>query len=174
MCPCLSSAREKAKAFIHSPLRSLSTNTETSAKPHAFVSTFCDCCKTSDCKGLCKVHSQVCPALRPDNTHRSELNIFYCTAGAGWKGRAIQNARPTLQHGISSWETEKVFRIAPWFIRNNSKVDTTPTFHPTHSFITKSTEMQALRNWIPSPTFLLHKASCWILSVTSATAWITL
>lgn len=126
------------------------------------------------CKGLQKVLSQLHPTLGPADLPRTKLNTFYCTAGANWKGRAAQNTRkiPRCKHGNGSWETEKLFKIAPWFIRNNSKVDTSPTFHPTRGFITGTREMQALRNRIPSPTFLPHKASRWVLSVTSATAWI--
>lgn len=158
--------RRKGERFFF-PSEALTTNTETSAKLPVFASTFRGCCKTPDGEGLSEVCSQV---LRPGNTHWTKLSMFYCTAGASWEGRAIQNAYPTLQCGNGSWETEKLFKIAPWFIRNNSEVDTSPTFHPTHRFITDIREMQALKNQIPAPIFLAHKASCWVLAVTSATA----
>ena len=75
--------KRKGESFF-SPQRSLTTNAETSSpKLPVFASTFCGCCETSDCKGLSKVCSQVCPTLRPDNTHCTKLIIFHCTAGAG-------------------------------------------------------------------------------------------
>lgn len=136
----------------------------------AFASTFGGRCKTADCEGLSEVRSQVRPTLGPRNTHRTQLHLFYRAAGAGRKGGAIRSAYPPLQRGNGSGETEKLFQIASRFLRNNSKVDASPTFQPTRRFVADTGEMQALKKRIPSPTSPPHKASCWILSVTSATA----
>lgn len=153
LVPCITFFKRKGERF--SPLRRPWQQIQRQhLQNHRYLSLLSAATgKISDCKGLDKVCSQVRPTFWPDNTRRAKLNIFYCTAGAGWKGRAVQNAYPMLQHGNGSWETEKLFKIASWFIRNNSKVDTSPTFHPTHRFITDTREMLWRTKFLPPPFF---------------------
>lgn len=76
LVPPIAFRKRKGESFF-SPQRSLTTNTETtSAKLPVFASTFCGRCKSSGCKGVYKICSQVRPTLRPDNTHHTKQYIL--------------------------------------------------------------------------------------------------
>lgn len=150
-CLCsLTFCKRKGESFCF-PLTFLTTSTETSAKPP--TSLLMTAAKPRAAKSSMRFTAR---SAQPLNLIiRTALNLICFTAlQVQVEEAAIQNARLTLQHGKSSWETAKVFRTASWFIRNNTKVDTTPTFHPTRRFITSRKEMWAPQSWIPAPTSL--------------------